>query len=392
MKIRTLENRAFLLLVVIITITLFWMLRPFMLPLFWAVVLAVLFRGVYRGWLQLMRGWRNSAALVTLLTAVLIVIVPLALIGVALTNEVIGLYTRLADGAVDVEAPLRWIEEQAPLVADQLQRFGIAPQNLTEWATQAAATVSQFVAQQAFALTQNAAQFAVMFFLMLYVLYFFIRDGDRLLELLVRALPLGDAREHRLFERFVLVARATVKGTLVVAAVQGGLGGVLFWIVGIQAPVLWAVVMAILALLPVVGTFLVWGPAAIYLFTVGQIGSAIFLVIGGAFVVGLVDNFLRPILIGRDARMPDWLVLVSTLGGLVKFGLTGFVAGPMLAAFFMVAWEIFGEEFSALDAPGTDPELEPDPDVRGPGDPPLGADDASPEEPVAVPVSEGPEA
>jgi predicted PurR-regulated permease PerM len=392
MKLRTLENRAFLLVVVIITIALFWLLRPFMLPLFWAVVLAVLFQGVYRGWRQLMPGWRNTAALLTLLTAILIAIVPLALIGVALTNEVIGLYAQLTAGDVDVVAPLRWIEEQAPLVAGQLERFGIATENVREWITQGAGVVSTFVAQQALALGQNAAQFAVMFGLMLYVLYFFIRDGKRLLNLLVRALPLGDAREHRLFERFVLVARATVKGTLVVAAVQGAIGGVLFWIVGIQAPVLWAVVMAILALLPVVGTVLVWGPAAIYLFSVGQIGSAIFLVIGGAFVVGLADNFLRPILIGRDARMPDWLVLVSTLGGLVKFGLTGFVAGPMLAAFFMVAWEIFAEEFSTLDSPGTDPDLEPDPDVRGPGDPPLGAEDATPEEPVAVPISEGPEA
>jgi predicted PurR-regulated permease PerM len=292
---------------------------------------------------------------------------------------------------VDVEAPLRWVERQAPLIAEQLGRFGIEPERITEWATDAAATVSGWVAGQVLVLGQNAAQFAVMFSLMLYVLYFFIRDGERIVALMVRALPLGDYRERLLFERFVLVARATVKGTLVVAAVQGAIGGILLWLAGIQAAVLWAVVMAILALLPAVGTFLVWGPAGIYLLSVGQVGSGIFVLLGGFFVVGLVDNILRPILVGRDARMPDWLVLVSTIGGLVKFGLSGFVAGPMLAAFFLVAWEIFSEEFSDLDRPGVDPELEPDPDVSGPGNPPLGAEDASPDDPVAVPA-EGPPA
>jgi predicted PurR-regulated permease PerM len=377
MKLRTFENRAFLVIVALVTVAFLWMVRPFLMPVFWAAVLGVLFHGVYKGWLTMMPGWRNAAALLTVITAVLVVIVPLILLGIAVTNEVIALYHRLAVGVVDVQAPILWLQEQVPIVADYLERYGVDPDNVRQWATDLVGTVSQFLAAQALVLGRDAAQFLAMFFLMLYVLFFFVRDGERIVQLLIRALPLGDAREERLFERFVVVARATTKGTLVVAAVQGALGGILLWIVGIQGALLWAVLMAILALLPVVGTFLVWGPAAIYLLSVGQIGAAIFVFLGGFFVVGTADNLLRPRLVGRDTRMPDYIVLLATLGGLVKFGLSGFVLGPMLAAFFLVVWDLFSEEFGALDRPGVAPELEPDPHVPGPGNPPLGAEDVA---------------
>jgi predicted PurR-regulated permease PerM len=363
-----------------------WMVRPFLMPVFWAAVLAVLFHGFYRRYLRVMPGWRNTAALLTVITAVIVVIVPLILLGIAVTNEVIALYQRLTAGVVDVQAPLVWLEEQVPIVAGYLQQYGFEPERVREMIIGTVEVVSEFVARQALVLGQNAATFTAMFFLMLYVLFFFVRDGERIVRLMIRSLPLGDAREARLFDRFVVVSRATVKGTLVVAAVQGAAGGVLLWSVGIQGAVLWAVLMAILALLPVVGTFLVWGPAAIYLITTGSVASGIFVILGGFFVVGLIDNFLRPRLIGRDTAIPDYIVLVATLGGLVKFGLSGFVAGPMLAAFFLVVWDIFAEEFGALDAPGVAPELEPDPDVEGPGTPPIGAEEASPGE--VVPVSE----
>jgi predicted PurR-regulated permease PerM len=375
MKLRTLENRAFLAVVILVTVSFLWMVRPFLMPVFWAAVLAVLFHGVYKGFLGMMPRWPNTAAILTVFAAVVVVILPLVLLGIGITNEVIALYHRLEIGAIDLQAPIRWIEQQLPVVGEYLQRFDIEPDQMRQRATELVGIISQFLAGQALVLGRDAIQFAAMFFLMLYVLFFFVRDGERLVGAMIKALPLGDAREERLFERFVTVSRATTKGTLIVAAVQGALGGVLLWIVGIQGVILWGVLMAILALLPVVGTIMVWGPAAIYLISVGQVGSGIFVLLGGFFVVSLIDNFLRPRLIGRDTRMPDYLVLISTLGGLVKFGLSGFVAGPMLGAFFLVSWEIFVEEFSTLDEPGADPGLEPDPDVVGPGQPPLSASD-----------------
>jgi predicted PurR-regulated permease PerM len=184
---------------------------------------------------------------------------------------------------------------------------------------------------------------------MLYVLYFFLRDGEQLLETLVHALPLGDDRERELFAKFAEVSRATVKGTLIIGLVQGALGGIIFALLGIEGAVFWGTVMAIMSLLPVVGASLVWAPAALIMLANGANTKAGILVVFGVLVIGLVDNLLRPILVGRDTRMPDYLVLLSTLGGLTVFGVSGFVIGPVIAALFLTVWVMFAKEFNGRD-------------------------------------------
>jgi predicted PurR-regulated permease PerM len=181
---------------------------------------------------------------------------------------------------------------------------------------------------------------------MLYILFFFLRDGGRLVAALIRALPLGDVRERELLVKFSEVTRATIKGTLVVGCVQGAIGGLLFWILGIPAPVFWGAVMAVFSVMPVVGPGIVWGPAAIILIAGGHIFKGIVLIAGGVVLIGLVDNVLRPLLVGRDTQMPDYLVLLATLGGLSVFGIAGFVIGPVIAAFFLVVWEMFAQEYA----------------------------------------------
>jgi predicted PurR-regulated permease PerM len=131
-----------------------------------------------------------------------------------------------------------------------------------------------------------------------------------------------------------------VKGNLVVAILQGALGGLIFWILGVHAPVMWAVLMSVLSLLPAVGCAMVWLPVALYFFATGAIVSGVVLILYGLFVIGLVDNALRPILVGKDTKMPDFLVLLSTLGGLAVFGPNGFVVGPLIAALFIAAWDL----------------------------------------------------
>jgi predicted PurR-regulated permease PerM len=140
-----------------------------------------------------------------------------------------------------------------------------------------------------------------------------------------------------------------VKGTLVVGIIQGSLGGLAFWLLGLSAPVLWGVVMTVISLLPAVGSVLVWGPAAIYLLVTGEIVRGIILIVAGSFIIGTIDNVLRPLLVGRDTHMPDYLILLSMLGGIVLFGLSGFVIGPVIAALFITVWEMFTEEFGGLD-------------------------------------------
>jgi predicted PurR-regulated permease PerM len=155
------------------------------------------------------------------------------------------------------------------------------------------------------------------------------------------AVPLSADRQRALFAKFAVVVRATVKGNIVVALLQGALGGLIFWLLGIHAPLLWGVLMAFLSLLPAVGAGLVWAPVALYFLATGAVWQGVVLIAYGVLVIGLVDNLLRPILVGKDTKMPDYVVLISTLGGIAVFGLNGFVIGPLIAAMFIAAWDLF---------------------------------------------------
>jgi predicted PurR-regulated permease PerM len=154
-------------------------------------------------------------------------------------------------------------------------------------------------------------------------------------------MPLSMEHKRHLFSKFTTVIRATVKGNVVVAAAQGTLGGIMFSFLGIQGALLWGFVMAFLSLLPAVGAGLIWLPVAIYFLFTGAVWQGITLIAFGVLVIGLVDNILRPILVGRDTKIPDYVILISTLGGMVLFGLNGFVIGPVIAALFIAAWDLF---------------------------------------------------
>lgn len=350
MRLKNLESRAFLALVILTTITFFWLVRAFLLPVFWAAVLAILFRPVSKRWEELLPGKPSLVAFLTTVTVTLVVLIPVGLLSAAVAQQAIALYQRIAAGNVDLQAPIDYVERQLPLISGMLNDYGVDTTNLRTSIETAAMSLSQYIATQALALGQNALVVTALFAMMLYFLFFFVRDGQAIVEGMVRALPLGDVRERRLFSKFAEVARATIKGTLVVATVQGALGGVMFAIVGIEGATFWAVVMGVLSLLPAVGAFLVWGPAAIYFIVTGVYWKAIFLIIVGSLVIGLIDNLLRPILVGRETKMPDYLVLLATLGGLAAFGLSGFVVGPVIAALFLVVWNMFADEYAPLDS------------------------------------------
>lgn len=334
----------FLLLVLLVTTAFFGLIMDFLLAVFWAIVLAILFHSTYRYIGIKLKGRKNIAAGLTLMSILLLVIIPLTFLAITLVNESIHVYEQIQDGDINIQERIDNFQTQIPEVESYLERFGINTEKIRESIGEAVAEATQNLAGKAIGITQNIFGFVVQFFLMLYILFFFLRDGRRLIHQLVWVLPLGDENERKLLARFASVARATVKGSLIVALVQGSIGGLLFWSVGIPAAVLWGFLMTILSLLPV-GSGLVWGPAAIILFTQGHIGKAIAILIVGALVIGLVDNLLRPRLVGSDTKMPDYLILLSTLGGLAWFGLSGFVLGPIIAAFFVTCWAMLGEEF-----------------------------------------------
>ena len=200
---------------------------------------------------------------------------------------------------------------------------------------------SQFLAGQAVNIGQSTFDFIVNLCVMLYLLFFLLRDGDALSERIKGVIPLSAEQKNALFRKFTIVIRASVKGDMLVALLQGVLGGLIFWFLGVTTPLLWAVLMAFLSLLPVVGAGLVWFPVAIYSLATGAVWQGVVLIAYGALVIGLVDNVLRPVLVGRDTKMPEYVVLISTLGGIAMFGFNGLVIGPVIAAMFIATWDIF---------------------------------------------------
>ncbi|MBA2244848.1 MAG: AI-2E family transporter [Gemmatimonadetes bacterium] len=362
MRLHNFESRFFVVLVLATTAFFLWMVWSFLQPVFWAAVFAVLFQRLFLRLEERLNGRRSLAALLATLSVILVVVLPFALLVTAVARQALSLYQRIAAGDINLYAPIALVERWLPTLTGTLAQYGIGMEQLRASLQTAAVSGSQYIAARALAVGQNVLAVAVLFGLMLYFLFFFFRDGDRILRGVVRALPMGDDREKRLMRKFAEVSRATVKGTLVVAAVQGVIGGLLFSLVGIEAAVFWGVAMGILSLLPAIGSALIWVPAAVILFATGAIWQGIVLVVGGTLVIGLVDNVLRPLLVGRETQMPDYLVLLATLGGLTVFGLAGFVAGPIVAALFLVMWEMFANEY----APHDSSEI-PEPSAAHPG-------------------------
>jgi predicted PurR-regulated permease PerM len=345
-----LERRIFLGLVVLTTAAFLWMVRGFLVPVFWAAIFAVLFQPAYKRLLVELKGRSSAAAGLATLFVVVVVLIPTGLLLAAVAQQALSLYNRAITGNINIMAPVTWVEQRLPAATELFARYGVDMQQIRSAVENAAVVATQWVAGLALGWGQNLLIAAIFFGLMLYFLFFFFRDGQRIVAGIVRALPLGGNREERLLQKFMEVARATVKGTLVVAAVQGVLGGIMFAIVGIEGAVFWGVVMGVMSLLPALGPALVWLPAAMILVTMGMVWQAVVIAVGGALVIGLVDNLLRPILVGRATEMPDYLVLLATLGGLSAFGLAGFIAGPVIAAMFLVIWEMFSEEYAPLIA------------------------------------------
>lgn len=364
------QRMFFFVLLFAVTLAFLWLVRGFLQPIFWAIAFGIIIFPVH-GWLVTrLRGRESLAAMLSVLLLVIVVILPLIGVGAAVTNEAAGLVQRLSADGFDFNGLYSHAQESMPRVIAVLQRLGIDPEKIEGQLSTAAVNVSRFVASSALSIGKDSLRATVFFFLMLYLLFYFLRDGTQLLEGLVRALPLGDERERALFARFAQVSRATIKGTLVVGAVQGLIGGLAFALLGIGAPVLWGVMMALASLVPAAGPALVWLPAAIVLIANHHVIAGIVLILIGVFVIGLVDNLLRPVLVGRDTKMPDYLILLSTLGGLAGFGLAGIVIGPIIAALFLSIWQMAQEEF-APDDPDSESARAPTPgsppDTAAPG-------------------------
>ena len=348
-----LQNKALAVLLALVTVAFIWILLPYYGAVFWAVTLGILFAPMQRNLVMRFGRRRNLAAGTTLLVCLLIAILPVIVISALLVQEGAMLYQRVESGQLDLAGYLERGKDMLPAFAQNgLDSMGMGNldglrDKIASWAMQG----SQFFATQAFSFGQGTFDFVVSFGIMLYLLFFFLREGPETARKVRLAVPLPEHQKRRLQLKFSRVVRATVKGNLVVALTQGALGGFIFWVLDIPSALVWAVLMAFLSLLPAVGAGIVWGPVALYFLTTGAIWKGVVLTAFGVLVIGLVDNVLRPILVGKDTRMPDYLILVSTLGGLAVFGLNGFVIGPLIAALFISSWAILAESKPQVQLP-----------------------------------------
>lgn len=341
-----LKKVTFLTTLVLVSLLFVLLLLPFWGAIFWACIIGLIFLPMYQYLLRMGKPKPNLAAVGTLLICLVIGIIPSLFLIISFFREVSSLYNRLKSGDFDLAARIDKIQTAFPSIKSFFDRFDLDMNSIQTQLSDFALTSSGYIAQNALALGHGTLQFFIALGLMLYMAFFMLRDGEKLVEMLVRALPLGNEREYLLFHKFAEVVRATVKGNLLVAAVQGILGGIIFWFLDIAGALLWGVVMALLSLIPVIGAGLIWGPVAIYLFAIGEWTHGVILVVFGVGVIGLADNILRPLLVGRDTKLPDYIVLLSTLGGFSLFGMNGFVLGPLVAALFIAFWQIFIREFN----------------------------------------------
>lgn len=333
-----------LMLVIAISLIFFQMVRGFLMAVFIAGIFAGMLYPTYGRIARGLGGRKSLAAGLTVLIFLIVLVIPLSFF--------FGIVRTEAEDVIRLGAD--WIEQRVTHPDEIDQWIGglpfadaLAPykDDILAKLAEIAAGIGTFVASHLAQAARGTVMFFFMLFILLYSMFFFLKDGRKLLEKIIYYTPLDSEDERRMIGKFISVTRATLKGTLVIGIVQGGLAGIAFEVVGIPGAAFWGTVMAVLSVVPALGTGLVWVPAAIWLAATGHMGPAIGLTIWCAAVVGTVDNFLRPWLVGRDTEMPDLLILLSTLGGLTLFGAIGVVVGPIVAALFVTVWEIYGETF-----------------------------------------------
>jgi len=346
---KQIERSGFWLFLALVTLALVAIVWPFYKAVLWAGLAAIMFQPLHERVLAKMPNHPGRCAAATIATITFAVLLPAFFISGLVVEEAISFVIAFQTGNIDVPGMIDQIRAAIPTnIMAMLEANG--------WGDMA--DLQARAQSQAFALGGGVASFALMFGIGLYVTYFLIRDGKEIGEAVIHSLPLERQIAMRLMEKFLSIVRATIKGSGVVGLVQGALGAITFWIAGVPSPLLFGVLMALFSLLPAIGTGIVWVPVAIWLLATGEIWQGILVVVSGIAVIGMADNILRPMLVGRDTGIPDWIILITTLGGLSWMGLSGIVVGPLVAGLFLAGWSIADErrEVNLPDMSGNAPE------------------------------------
>ncbi len=325
----------------------FSMLHQFLMTIFMASLFSALASPLYYKILGFFGGRENAASLCTILLLVCLVLLPLT-----------GLISVVISQAILVSQSVTpWVQkfiDQPTIVTDYLHKIPYYEQILPhrdmilQKAGSLVGNTSTLLVNSLTSITKVTANAAIMTLIMLYTSFYLLIDGKHLLHKILYYIPLEDKDERHLLQRFTSVARATIKGTLIIGLIQGAICGIGFALAGIPSAVFWACLMAVLSIIPGVGIAIVWGPALIILILSKDFTGAAIVGIFCGLIAGNADNLLRPRLVGRDTAMHDLFILFSTFGGIAMFGIVGVIVGPIIAALFVSIWEIYGESFKDL--------------------------------------------
>ena len=339
---KAINRGGFYLFLAAISFAMAYVVWPFAAPLLWATLAAIMFQPLYQSILARIPGSPNYAAIATLLIITFAVLIPGFIIGGLIVDEAAQLVVAFQEGRIDVASLIEQVKNALPAnIREWIDASGWGDLSaLQERAQQFIGESAGLIAQQAVAIGGGIFGFVLSFGVGLYVTYFLLRDGKAISARVMHDLPLENSIVKELADKFLGIVRATIKGSVVVGIVQGALGAITFWIVGLPSVVLFGMIMAIASLLPAVGSGLVWVPAAIWLLATGAVWEGLFVIFSGVVIIGMADNILRPILVGRETGIPDWIILITTLGGIATLGLSGVVLGPLVAGMFLAGWSI----------------------------------------------------
>lgn len=333
-----------LLFVVSISAIFITLIHQFLLTIFMAALFSALSSPLYHRLLPMLKGRQNIASLLTIFIIVSLILLPLiALVSVVVTQAIhvsesvtpwVEKFIEQPSIASDFLHSIPYYEQLLPHRDIILQKLGGLVDN-----------ASTLLINSLSSLTKVTFNAAIMAIVMLYTMFYFLVDGKILLNKILYYIPLENKDEQQLLQRFTSVARATIKGTLIIGIIQGALCGTGFALAGIPSPVFWGCLMAVASIIPSVGTAIVWFPALLILLLSQDIGGAIIIGVSCGLIAGNIDNLIRPRLVGRDTMMHDLFILFSTFGGIAMFGIVGIIIGPIIAALFVTIWEIYGASF-----------------------------------------------
>ena len=327
---------AYYLLLAVITVLFVSIIFNFAAPILWSIVVSIIFYPLYEKFL-LMTNKKSLSSILSLILISLLVIMPsIAILGL-IGNELIS-FINSYEGQ-SFEAYIQMIPKES-LINEILGSLGLNVAQLTEKLDDFLISASKIFYESVSRISANVINFFISLFIFIYLTFFFLRDGKKILKICMDSFPMNNEDESYLLNEFQKTTRATIKGTVIVALAQGFLGYLTLLFLGIEGALIWGAVMALLSIVPAVGTILVWLPIALILFANGEIIDAILLILSGIFIIGMIDNLLRPILISKETKIPDYLILLTTIGGISIFGITGFIVGPIIASLFISIWSL----------------------------------------------------